>query len=481
MVFDPIRFPAALLGTATLITLVQLQPAAALSAVEVGKTAKSITVLIEGQGAPGSGTIIARKGNTYSVLTAKHVVANINPGEEGYIIPHDGQRYRFAPATIRELPGVDLATIEFRSDRNYETARLGNADRVTEGAIAYISGFPLPTAAINRSIYSFTEGKIMANASQPLEDGYGLIYNNVTLPGMSGGPVLNDRGELIGIHGRADTVGSQMLPDNPDIHIKTGFNLGIPLKPFLHLLPQLGRETPSPAPYPDDSPTAIARAENLHLQGLQSLQSGNARKAIKAFDRAIQLNPDLILAYSSRGVARLNVRDYEGAIEDYNRFIRANPDDAIAYYNRAVGYVGLKSYAAAIKDYTQSIQLNRQNADAYYNRAIALVALKQYRRSVSDYTEAIRLDPGDPGIYNNRGAALRHLGDHRGAISDYNRAVQLRPDYAEAYYNRGIARYYLKEIEGAIADFQKAASLFRRQGNMKGYKQAIDNVNVLKE
>jgi serine protease Do len=63
--------PAALVGSVIII----LQPPAtfALSSAEVSNAAEQVTVLIDGQ-SPGSGVIIRREGNTYTVLTARHVV-----------------------------------------------------------------------------------------------------------------------------------------------------------------------------------------------------------------------------------------------------------------------------------------------------------------------------------------------------------------------------------------------------------------------
>ncbi|OCQ97929.1 hypothetical protein BCD67_02005 [Oscillatoriales cyanobacterium USR001] len=58
---------------------------------------------------------------------------------------------------------------------------------------------------------------------QPPQDGYALIYNNITQPGMSGGPVLNEEGQVIGIHGQGDQRNG----------IKSGLNLAIPIKRFL--------------------------------------------------------------------------------------------------------------------------------------------------------------------------------------------------------------------------------------------------------
>jgi serine protease Do len=45
---------------------------------------------------------------------------------------------------------------------------------------------------------------------------------------MSGSPVLNENGEVIGIHGRAETT-----VDKDSNSISTGNNLGIPINTFV--------------------------------------------------------------------------------------------------------------------------------------------------------------------------------------------------------------------------------------------------------
>lgn len=64
-------FPVVLLGAA--IVVVQPQVAIALTAAEVNAIAKQITVRIDGTNT-GTGVIINRQGNTYTVLTSEHVV-----------------------------------------------------------------------------------------------------------------------------------------------------------------------------------------------------------------------------------------------------------------------------------------------------------------------------------------------------------------------------------------------------------------------
>ncbi|MEM6753090.1 MAG: serine protease, partial [Cyanobacteria bacterium P01_C01_bin.38] len=187
---SPILFAAS-------ITFIQPQSTTAQSSSQVAQNAKQITVSINSNNSNGSGVIINKSGNNYTVLTAAHVVGRQDKYE---IVTADNQRH--AVSSVKKLPDVDLAVVNFSNNKtnnkNYAAAKIGNSDSSTEGTTVYVAGFPKPTAAISESIYTFLDGRISANASKPLREGYALVYTIDTLPGMSGGPVLNQQGELIG-------------------------------------------------------------------------------------------------------------------------------------------------------------------------------------------------------------------------------------------------------------------------------------------
>jgi tetratricopeptide (TPR) repeat protein len=483
-------FPARLSLAALLFTPVAIiithQAAVAQSATQVANTAKQVTVLIQGQN-PGSGFIIRREGNTYTVLTARHVVAT--PDEYEIITP-DGQKYRLNYSTVKPLPGVDLATLEFTSTTNYAVAKLGNSQAATSGTTIYVAGFPITTTAITQSIFSFTEGKIVANADRPLADGYALIYSNNTLPGMSGGPVLNGAGEVIGIHGKGDTdTISAKTTANPDIALKTGFNLAIPINTFLTLAGQTG-VTGARAPT-SMSVSAQPTADDLYLRAAGKLRNDDYKGAIADLDQVIRLSPNNANAYAVRGVARSALGDKQAAVADYNEAIRLNPRNDFAYNKRGIIRRQSGDRQGAITDYNEAIRLNPQYVEAYYNRGVAQYLSGDRQRAIMDYSEAIRLNPQYVEAFVNRGAARRESGNPQDAIKDYNEAIRINPQNAMAFNNRGIARSDLGDRQGAIADYNEAirlnpqyvnafvgrgiarSDLGDRQGAMTDYNEAI--------
>jgi hypothetical protein len=81
-----------------------------------------------------------------------------------------------------------------------------------------VAGWAEPDRINPERGYKFLVGNLSGRVAKP-KNGYGLVYTNVAKPGMSGGPVLNDEGVLIGINGAT-------IPD-----ARTGANdfFGIPI------------------------------------------------------------------------------------------------------------------------------------------------------------------------------------------------------------------------------------------------------------
>ncbi|MBD1829976.1 tetratricopeptide repeat protein [Microcoleus vaginatus GB1-A2] len=446
------KIPIALIGTVATIVIAQPTAVFAISADEVGKIAKSITVLIDSKN-PGSGIIIKRNGNTYTVITARHVFKDAQAKYE--IVTPDDKRYLLNYSSVKKLPNIDLAVVEFTSSQTYSVAKIGNSDLATEGKAAYVAGFPKTSSAINSSIYNFTDGRITANASRPLEDGYALVYSNNTLPGMSGGPVLNENGEVVGIHGRADTRAAESSSINQDIQIaKTGFNLGIPINTSLRLLASsqvdLGVKVPS-------APVATgSKADDFYIQGREKLNKGDYQGAIQEFNQAIQLNPNYGDAYNNRAAARYKLGDNQGTLKDISQFIRINPNYAQGYMSRAILRSKLGDEQGASEDRNKALRVNPSNAKDYVSRAIVRSYLGDKQGAIADLSEALRINPNDSEIYNQRAAFRLELGDKQGALADISEALRINPNNASAYYGRGTVRSLLKDNQGALADYNEA-------------------------
>ncbi|NER36118.1 MAG: serine protease [Oscillatoria sp. SIO1A7] len=480
MKFSP-ALPTALIGAA--IAAVQL-PFSVARAEDVAKVAREITVRIDGPAAGGSGFIVELEGNTYTVLTNWHVVDR----EGDYTVrTGDGQQHRVSQ--IRELPGADLAVLSFTTSRRYRVAELGDSDRVNLTQTVYVAGWfnPLSEQVLKPS-YSFIDGKITSVLPQPNERGYSLVYNTPgNYKGMSGGPVLDEQGKVLGINGEA--VGNKQTGP-------VGLYLAIPINTFERS--QIGENAEEAwnrgrarldlgnyeraIEYFNKAISLNPNyADAYNDRGRAYRRRGSHERAIENFERAISLNPNHAEAYNNRGFAYSDLRSYERAIADFNQAISIKPDYALAYNNRGRAYRLQENYERAIADFNQAIRLNPDYALAYNNRGLAYRSQGRYERAIADFNRALGISPDSASVYNNRGLAYRKLRKHERAIADYNRAILINPDYALAYYNRGVAHLNVRERLRAIEDFRKAAELSQTQGETEIYQRATNKIQELLE
>ena len=440
-------------------------PAQAQSAEAVAKVAEAITVRVEGA-TQGSGVLVKRDGNRYTVLTAWHVVSGQRSGEELDVFTPDGQRHKLEQGSIKRMGEVDMAMLSFTSLNTYEVAQIGDPTSVSMGSTVYVGGFPLPSSAVPSRLMRFLKGDVIANATVAIPNGYQLLYSNPTLPGMSGGAVINAQGQLVGIHGQGETD-SKMSEQN-GVAVKTGTNQAVPIAYYMQYFPGAAVVASSTQATTADDYMAQAQAMARDLpEGiivLSATEKVNAfeldkkwRHVIFLIDRSLALRPNA-KAYLMRGNIYYNLLDFEAALPDYMFAISLDPQSAGAYFGRGNISSNNKDYQAAVADYTKSIEygIDPRTSPVYLNRGGARYNLGDNQGAIADYTQAIRFLPGWESIYYDRGKARFEVGDKQGAISDFSKAVSMDPKFASAYNYRGTVKQDLGDIQGAIADYSKA-------------------------
>ncbi|AFW93625.1 MULTISPECIES: trypsin-like peptidase domain-containing protein [Nostocales] len=236
------------------VILVQPQNTAALDGGEINNIAKQITVKIEGKN-KGTGVIVKKEGNTYTVLTNHHVVR-----EQGkyILITPNGKTYNFNSSNIRQLPNLDLAVVQFTSNDNYTVATLGDSNELKQSTEIYNFGWAVNDTICFKGCDRFYNGIINGIAPNP-DEGYALIISNNTLPGMSGGPILNSQGTLVGINGlsvKNVLSGAVEFKGIPINKYKPYQNLVIVSQPTPTFKPQPPKSQPRTSPTATPQPTS---------------------------------------------------------------------------------------------------------------------------------------------------------------------------------------------------------------------------------
>ena len=455
---------AVLIGAA--VAIVQPQLAAALTPVEVKAITKEFTVRIGGDGS-GTGVIFDHKGDTYFVLTNRHVVSTDGRYE---IQTNDGSIYPIYRS--QELPGLDLAVLQFTSNKNYRTANFGNSDQIAEKMTVYVAGWPadlLP--GISERSYGFTVGSILRREPRP-DQGYALVYDNEALPGMSGGPIIDENGRVVGINGRAEANSGTVV------------RKGIPINTFL-----TARNNPRPSVPPTTATAPRQRkAEDFISLGGAKANRKDYQGAIADYTQAVQISPNNPDAYYQRGVANNQLNNYQAALEDFNQVLRLSPKNTFAYAQRGLAHVGLKDYQGALADSDQIIQITRLAPNptnyilAYSVRAVAHIGLGQKQEAMADVQKAEeqakilqsqRASADSQKVSNQLSSVRKTVGNGsasqsattsnqentQSAIASANVAIASNSNDANAYLQRAAAFYQQGDKQKSLQDLNQVTRI----------------------
>jgi hypothetical protein len=429
-------FIPVLLGISITTLSSQIVPVMAIAATSSANITDRI-VLIKTRSGQGSGVIIKHTGNTYTILTAAHVVNDLRSSPLQIITP-DRQNYTSNPSEVKiSTDLLDLATISFQSDRDYSVAKLGDSNTVAKGQPIFAAGF-------QGDSLKFHPGTVVAISRQYQDLGYGLAIGNADIfPGMSGGGLFNEAGNLIGINGKS--VGAIDLATHQDenhSNFKPVSGLAIPINTFTKVASKLNVDLGESIPAEKSSELT---ADDFFITAGNKAQKGNYRGAIADYDRVLVMNPQFGEVYFRRGIALSLIKDWRGAEADFGRTISIKPGYSEAYLHRG------------------SIRNNLNN----------------WRGAKSDFDIALTLNPTSLSAYIGRGVASCELNDCKGGLQDYDRAIALNPSYAEAYTGRGFAYYRSGNRQGAIDNYMAAAELYRQQGKDRDYLETVQKIKQL--
>jgi tetratricopeptide (TPR) repeat protein len=419
--------------------------ATAKNSTQVKRISQSVTVAIENQQLQevGSGFIIQRQGDLYTIVTNRHVVCKITssqkcgtpPAAASYIVTTpDGQRYPVSATEVKILgKDLDLAIVQFRSPKQYSIAQIDTSASLKADDVIYTTGFPATKPG-----FQFNDGQALVVVRNRLPEdrgGYTIGYDAVTLPGMSGSAVFDRQGRVVAIHGQGDRYRNKatlVAFDNGQEGMKVGTNRGIPVEILVGALQQMG----------------IKIAGNKVQFAATSSQNNADEYVLRGYNKWIESNDD---TDPSEIVAKRRA-----AIQFYDRAIALNPKQAKARLLRGFAYLQLQEFDKVMPDYDLAIANNSKYAMAYYARGnFKLVKLKNFASARSDYDLAIALKPTFSGVYLNRGDAKLRMGDFQGALTDTDRAISIEPDNPTYYALRVLVKLKLNDRSGAIADLDR--------------------------
>jgi tetratricopeptide (TPR) repeat protein len=231
-------------------------------------------------------------------------------------------------------------------------------------------------------------------------------------------------------------------------------------------------------------------AEAWESLGRALVEQKREQEAHAAFEHALLLEPESVLALSGLAQIAANEGKYSEAIGYYRAILKQKPywgpanlglgkamealgrtEEAQQHFRQALlnrlytpaSLRALGSWCfekgwlnAAVTNFADALKLEPMDAPTELNLGLTLALLGRHQEAQRHYAEALRLDPDLAEAHVRLGFELGRQGADAAALDHFAQAVRLRPELLEARLDLGIALVNQHREQEALAQFQEA-------------------------
>lgn len=274
--------------------------------------------------------------------------------------------------------------------------------------------------------------------------GYGKIIQITApiSPGSSGSPVVNMRGQVIGVATLQAAEGQSLnfaVPSERIAQLKTG---------DLQTFSSLNTETQK---------NRRAAAQSYYSQGLGILSRDDYAKAVGYFEKATEIDPNYAEAWYQAGFCYGMLGRHNDALRASRQASKLRPDWAETFVNIGASSFALGQFKDAAEAYKQATKLDSDNADSQYALGLSLNKLNRTDEEILAYKRAVALKPDFVNAFEHLGAAYFRQKRYPESLAAFEQLKNYRPD-AKTYNYLGESYFEMGKTQESVEAFNNAVS-----------------------
>lgn len=199
--------------------------------------------------------------------------------------------------------------------------------------------------------------------------------------------------------------------------------------------------------------------EPYFFRGLAKINLEDYQGAEADCNAAIQRNPFVVGAYQIRGLSRIRQNKLDEAIEDYKTAIKYDPENVVLWHNLSLCHIQKEEYEKAKDDLGKLLAIAPRYMRAYLMRGEVSLKQNDTIQALRDFDKAIEMDRYDPDGWSARAIIRIQQSMYKDAEADLNQAIRLSAKNAGNYINRALARFHQNNLRGAMSDYDLALDI----------------------
>lgn len=194
----------------------------------------------------------------------------------------------------------------------------------------------------------------------------------------------------------------------------------------------------------------------LHVAGLSAFRLNQLVEAKTLFKEAIGRASDSAITWNALGEALRQSGEHLDALRAFQRAIEIEPGMADAFSNLGNLYGDVSDEESAVASYRSAISIDAQHLDAWFNLANLLFKFERYSGALEAYQKVLELKPEHRGALNNYGVLLHHLRQYAEAKGVLEHLLSMTPVLQDGVISYARLLGDLEDDRGALAFIDKS-------------------------
>jgi tetratricopeptide (TPR) repeat protein len=379
--------------------------------------------------ATGTGFLVSSDGK---LITNHHVIEGaasaVAKAENGGLFPIEG--------VLADDPKNDLVLLKLKG-QDLPFLPLGNSDKIEAGTRIAVIGSPLGLEG------TVSEG--IVSAVRDLMGDIKVIQVTAAIsPGSSGSPVMDSKGDVVGI-ASALLRGGQAL----NFAVPAAYGISLVAKVKSSSVPQSFHQSAKAGGQaavfsdPDWRATWAAEAATNYVEMLK-----HAKLLVERY-------PNFAWGWYGLGSAFGGLNFTADAIAAYKHAIKITPDDPLLWHDLGWEYDESGQTDNAIMAYQQAIKIEPEYARAWCNLGIVYGKSGRIDEEILAYRQAIKIIPDHAQAWENLAATYYKSGRIKNAIAVCREFIKIKPDDKRIWFRLGIYLIAAGNEEQAKEAFQR--------------------------
>jgi tetratricopeptide (TPR) repeat protein len=177
-------------------------------------------------------------------------------------------------------------------------------------------------------------------------------------------------------------------------------------------------------------------------RGVCLQQLGHRDVAEASYQRAVDLDPDYVIAWNNLGVLRAQDPSADATLATFRHAARGPHVPITVRLNLALLHFQRHELQFALEGYRAALTAEPHNAVAWNGVGLVMMELKRYTEARTAFQRAIEAEDGLASAHYNLSFTMSQLGDFDGALRETKRALELEPFYVPQKYTLALDLQY---------------------------------------